>query len=179
MVTLLAEAEAGPGTGVLCRRHGISRNTVYHWCKKYGGRQPRMPDAHLSSQLRLSDRFTAEYLTSCCWREPAVGFVSGVHGAVDPRVLEDLHGSVTFRRLTAVRKSKAGTRDSRRGRMMVRALWVGGSGRASAAIRLGRRGPRSPFSRVFSFPRGGGDHTRCNPQICAIGVICGPGWRGA
>ena len=37
ILAVLAEADAGAGTDELCRRHGISRNTFYHWRKKYGG----------------------------------------------------------------------------------------------------------------------------------------------
>lgn len=33
----LKEAEAGAGTGDLCRRHGISSSTFYKWKEKFGG----------------------------------------------------------------------------------------------------------------------------------------------
>jgi putative transposase len=37
IVGILHEHEAGAGTGELCRRHGISRQTFYRWRQKYGG----------------------------------------------------------------------------------------------------------------------------------------------
>ncbi len=38
IVQILREAETGEQTiGSVCRVHGISENTFYKWCKKYGG----------------------------------------------------------------------------------------------------------------------------------------------
>lgn len=34
---ILNEHEAGGGTAALCRRHGISEQTLYRWKRKYGG----------------------------------------------------------------------------------------------------------------------------------------------
>jgi putative transposase len=54
IVAVLAEAEAGAGTDELCRRHGISRNTFYHWRKKYGGLG--VPEARRLKQLEDQNR---------------------------------------------------------------------------------------------------------------------------
>ena len=37
IVGILKEHEAGAGTGELCRRHGISPQTLYRWRQTYGG----------------------------------------------------------------------------------------------------------------------------------------------
>lgn len=37
IITVLKEAEAGPKTGDLARRHGVSEATIYNWKAKYGG----------------------------------------------------------------------------------------------------------------------------------------------
>ena len=37
IVGILKQSEAGLGTGELCRQHGISTATFYHWKAKYGG----------------------------------------------------------------------------------------------------------------------------------------------
>jgi len=37
IVGILKEHEAGERTGVLCRRHGISEQTLYRWKAKYDG----------------------------------------------------------------------------------------------------------------------------------------------
>jgi putative transposase len=37
IIAILKESEAGTPTSDLIRRHGISRNTMYNWRKKYGG----------------------------------------------------------------------------------------------------------------------------------------------
>ena len=37
IVAVLKEAEAGMSVRDLCRRHGISHGTYYHWKSKYGG----------------------------------------------------------------------------------------------------------------------------------------------
>ncbi len=37
IVGILKEHEAGAGLADLCRRHGISQQTVYRWRQKYGG----------------------------------------------------------------------------------------------------------------------------------------------
>lgn len=39
IVEVLREAEAGAKTVDVCRRHGISRGTLYRWRKRYGGLQ--------------------------------------------------------------------------------------------------------------------------------------------
>ncbi len=37
IVGILQEHAAGEGTGALCRRHGISEQTLYRWKRKYDG----------------------------------------------------------------------------------------------------------------------------------------------
>jgi putative transposase len=37
VVGILKEHEAGAGTAEVCRRHGISQQTLYRWRQKYGG----------------------------------------------------------------------------------------------------------------------------------------------
>lgn len=37
IVAALKEHEAGAGTNELCRRLGISSQTLYHWKRKFGG----------------------------------------------------------------------------------------------------------------------------------------------
>ncbi len=37
IVSALKEQAAGAGTGELCRRLGISQETLYRWKRKYGG----------------------------------------------------------------------------------------------------------------------------------------------
>ena len=37
IVSILREHAAGENTGTLCRRHGISQQTLYRWKQKYDG----------------------------------------------------------------------------------------------------------------------------------------------
>lgn len=37
IIAILSESEAGASGRELCRRHGISENTLYRWKRKYGG----------------------------------------------------------------------------------------------------------------------------------------------
>jgi len=37
IIGVLKEQEAGVATAEVCRRHGISPQTFYHWKAKYGG----------------------------------------------------------------------------------------------------------------------------------------------
>ena len=39
IVAILIESEAGTTNAELCRKHGISNNTLYNWRSKYGGMQ--------------------------------------------------------------------------------------------------------------------------------------------
>lgn len=54
ILAVVAEAEAGAATDELCRRHGISRNTVYNWRKEYGGLG--LPEAKRLKQLEEENR---------------------------------------------------------------------------------------------------------------------------
>lgn len=48
IVAILNEHEAGAGVAELCRRHGISQQTIYRWRQKYGGLE-RSEAAHLKA----------------------------------------------------------------------------------------------------------------------------------
>ena len=39
IIAILRESEAGADSGELCRRHGITRASLYRWKAKYGGMQ--------------------------------------------------------------------------------------------------------------------------------------------
>jgi putative transposase len=54
IVSALQEAEAGANTKELCRRLGISRETLYNWKRKYGGMN--VPDAKRLKQLEDENR---------------------------------------------------------------------------------------------------------------------------
>jgi putative transposase len=54
MVSALQEAEAGANVKELCRRLGISRETLYNWKRKYGGMN--VPDAKRLKQLEDENR---------------------------------------------------------------------------------------------------------------------------
>ena len=54
IVSALQEAEAGANTKELCRRLGISRETLYNWKRKYGGMS--VPDAKRLKQLEDENR---------------------------------------------------------------------------------------------------------------------------
>ena len=41
IITILKESEAGVEPGELCRRHGITRGSLYRWKAKYGGMEGR------------------------------------------------------------------------------------------------------------------------------------------
>jgi putative transposase len=52
IVGMLREHEAGASVADLCRRHGISQQTVYRWKQKYGGME--------TSELRRLKQLEAE-----------------------------------------------------------------------------------------------------------------------
>lgn len=54
IVGILKEADAGAKQNELCRRHGLSRETLYRWRKKYGGME--IPDAKRLRQLEDENR---------------------------------------------------------------------------------------------------------------------------
>lgn len=54
IVSALQEAEAGANVKELCRRLGISRETLYNWKRKYGGMN--VPDARRLKQLEDENR---------------------------------------------------------------------------------------------------------------------------
>jgi putative transposase len=63
IVSVLKEHEAGAGTQELCRRQGITAQTLYRWKAKYGGMS--VPDAQRLKQLEDENRrlkkLVAEY----------------------------------------------------------------------------------------------------------------------
>ena len=54
IVSALQEAEAGANVREICRRLGISRETLYAWKRKYGGMD--VPDAKRLKQLEDENR---------------------------------------------------------------------------------------------------------------------------
>jgi putative transposase len=52
IVGMLREHEAGASVADLCRRHGISQQTIYRWKQKYGGME--------TSELRRLKQLEAE-----------------------------------------------------------------------------------------------------------------------
>jgi len=54
IVRILKSAEAGVAVEELCREHGISRATFYHWRKKYGGLE--VDDAQRLKSLEHENR---------------------------------------------------------------------------------------------------------------------------
>ena len=52
IVGMLREHEAGVSVADLCRRHGISQQTIYRWKQQYGGMQ--------TSELRRLKQLEAE-----------------------------------------------------------------------------------------------------------------------
>ena len=62
IIGVLKEAEAGAKPAELCRRHGISEQTLYRWKAKYGGLQ--VSDArrlrHLEAENRRLKQLLAE-----------------------------------------------------------------------------------------------------------------------
>ena len=52
IVGMLREHEAGASVADLCRRHGISQQTIYRWKQQYGGMQ--------TSELRRLKQLEAE-----------------------------------------------------------------------------------------------------------------------
>ncbi len=54
LVSALQEAEAGANVKELCRRLGISRETLYNWKRKYGGMN--VPDAKRLKLLEDENR---------------------------------------------------------------------------------------------------------------------------
>lgn len=54
IVAALKEHEAGASTGELCRRLGISQETLYRWKRKYGGLE--VSDARRLRELEEENR---------------------------------------------------------------------------------------------------------------------------
>jgi putative transposase len=52
IIGILREHEAGASVADLCRRHGISQQTIYRWKQKYGGME--------TSELRRLKQLEAE-----------------------------------------------------------------------------------------------------------------------
>ena len=51
IIGVLKEADAGAETKELCRRHGVSEQTIYRWKAKYGG----MEESDVRKIRRLED----------------------------------------------------------------------------------------------------------------------------
>lgn len=51
IIGVLREADAGVATKELCRRHGISEQTIYRWKAKYGG----LGESDVRKMRRLED----------------------------------------------------------------------------------------------------------------------------
>jgi putative transposase len=54
IVGILKESEAGMATPELCRKHGLSQQTLYRWKAKYGGLE--VSDAQRLRQLEEENR---------------------------------------------------------------------------------------------------------------------------
>ncbi len=54
IIGLLQEAEAGTSVAEICRRVGVSKETLYRWRRKYGGLQ--VSDARRLRQLEEENR---------------------------------------------------------------------------------------------------------------------------
>lgn len=54
IIGILREADAGAATAELCRRHGISPATFYHWKARFGGLE--ISDARRLRQLEDENR---------------------------------------------------------------------------------------------------------------------------
>jgi putative transposase len=54
IIAVLKESEAGAATKELCRRHGISEQTLYRWKSKYGGME--VSEAKRLRQLEEENR---------------------------------------------------------------------------------------------------------------------------
>lgn len=52
IICILREHEAGASVADLCRRHGVSQQTIYRWKQQYGGMQ--------TSELRRLKQLEAE-----------------------------------------------------------------------------------------------------------------------
>ena len=54
IIGILKESEAGADPGELCRRHGITRGSLYRWKAKYGGME--VNEARRLRQLEEENR---------------------------------------------------------------------------------------------------------------------------
>jgi putative transposase len=54
IIAILKESEAGVEPGELCRRHGITRGSLYRWKAKYGGME--VSEARRLRALEEEDR---------------------------------------------------------------------------------------------------------------------------
>jgi putative transposase len=51
IIGVVKEADAGLSTKELCRRHGVSEQTIYRWKAKYGG----MQESDVRAMRRMED----------------------------------------------------------------------------------------------------------------------------
>lgn len=52
-VAIVQQAGAGAKIGDLCRKHGITETTFYHWRAKYDGCRCRTPSDSEHSRMRI------------------------------------------------------------------------------------------------------------------------------
>jgi len=68
IVAVLKEADAGMSIRDLCRRHGISHGTYYHWKSKYSGLEAS--DLKRMKELEADTQGSSGCTPTCRWRMP-------------------------------------------------------------------------------------------------------------
>lgn len=67
IISILKESEVGAATKELCRRHGISEQTLYRWKGKFAGMEAR--DARRLGELDEENRRLKQMVAEAKWRE--------------------------------------------------------------------------------------------------------------